>query len=70
MITRSQTRYNNSSIYKIEIDFDKASILWKANKKYIGNGSYKYICCQKTKSGNLCKRESLIHCNYCKIHVL
>lgn len=68
MITRSQTRYNNSS-YKIGIDFDEASILWKANKKYIGNGNFKYICCQKTKSGNPCKRESLIHCNYCKIHI-
>ena len=68
MNTRSQTRYNNSAIYKVDIDFDEASALWRSNKKSIGNGSYKYVCGCKTKSGNSCKRERLHDSNYCKIH--
>ena len=68
MITRSQTRYNNSAIYKVDIDFDEASREWKLNKKSTGNGCYKYICCIKTKSGNQCKREIPIGYEYCKIH--
>ena len=55
-------------LYKVEIDFDEASEAWRANKKCIGNGHYKYICSQKTKAGNPCKRESLNFCDYCKIH--
>ena len=43
MNTRSQTKYNNSALYEVNIDFDEASEAWRANKKYIGNGSYKYI---------------------------
>ncbi len=63
MFTRSKViRYSNI------IDFDEASEAWKANKKYVGNGSYKYICCQITKSGNCCKRESVIQTDYCKMH--
>jgi len=55
-------------LYKVEINFDEASEAWKANKKCIGNGHYKYICSKKTKAGNHCKRESLNFCDYCKIH--
>ena len=58
----------NIVLYMVEIDFDEASRMWKANKKSIGNGSYKYICSQTTKSGNECKRESLPGCDYCKQH--
>jgi len=68
MNTRSETRYNNSAIYTVEIDFDGASSAWKANKKSTGNGCYKYICCKKTKSGKNCKRESLTGYHYCSIH--
>lgn len=56
------------ALYKVEINFDEASESWRANKKCIGNGHYKYICTQKTKVGNQCKRESLKFCDYCKIH--
>jgi hypothetical protein len=55
-------------LYEVNINFDEASEAWRANKKYIGNGHYKYICCQKTKAGNQCKRESLKFCDYCKMH--
>jgi len=55
-------------LYSVEIDFDGASEAWKANKKPIGNSSYKYICQAKTVSGNCCKRESLKGNDFCKIH--
>lgn len=29
-------------IYEVYIDFDHASLLWRENKTYIGNGSFKY----------------------------
>lgn len=50
------------------IDFDEASKAWKKNKKYIGNGMYKYICEAITKTGNNCNRQSLPLCKYCKMH--
>lgn len=43
MDTRSQTTYKNNALFEVNIDFDEASEAWRANKKYIGNGSYKYI---------------------------
>jgi hypothetical protein len=55
-------------LYNVEINFDEASEAWRSNKKCIGNGHYKYICSQKTKAGNQCKRESLKFCDHCKIH--
>lgn len=72
MNTRSQTKKMNLNVnkvlYTVEINFDEASEAWRSNKKCIGNGHYKYICIQKTKSGNQCKRESLKFCDHCKIH--
>jgi hypothetical protein len=58
----------NIILYMVELDFDEASASWKANKKSIGNGQYKYICLKTTKSGNSCKRESIAGCDYCKQH--
>jgi hypothetical protein len=70
MQTRSQTKYENAiAKYEINIDFDEASAAWKANKKSIGNGSYKYICIIKTGS-NSCRREAMKGCNVCKTHIL
>lgn len=65
MNTRSMSK---KVVYTVCIDFEEASEAWKANKKYSGNGCYKYICSQITKSGNPCKRESLPCCSFCKIH--
>ena len=67
-ITRSQTRSQTTPKYEVEIDFDEASEAWKANKKYMGNGTYKYICLQKTKAGNPCKKEALPSSDFCKHH--
>lgn len=47
MNTRSQTTYEKKALYEVNIDFDEASEAWRANKKYIGNGSYKYITPKK-----------------------
>lgn len=72
MNTRSQTKKMNliinKDLYTVEINFDEAIDAWRANKKSIGNGHYKYICLQKTKTGNQCKRESLKFCDHCKMH--
>lgn len=66
MNTRSKTRENTNNI---NINFDEASIAWRANKKLIGSGHFKYKCLQKTQSGNECKREALAGCDACKLHL-
>jgi hypothetical protein len=64
MQTRSQTKYDNLSIYEVNIDFDGASEAWKANKKSIGNGSYK-----RSKNNNCCICKCLPGEDYCKTHI-
>jgi hypothetical protein len=61
--------YLNTPFPKVEIDFDEASNAWKLNKKYVGNGCYKYKCIKMTKNGKACKNESLYNCNYCRFHI-
>jgi len=68
MNTRSQTKYNNSALYEVNIDFDEASAAWRSNKKPVGDGTFKYICFGITKTGNKCVREPLQNSEYCKIH--
>lgn len=68
MNTRSKTNQLRKMKYTVDIDFDDASSAWRANKKPIKNGCFKYLCCQKTLSGNPCKRERLIIDIYCKQH--
>jgi len=43
MKTRSQTTYDKSCPFVVEIDFDGASQAWKANKRSLGYGHYEYI---------------------------
>ena len=69
MQTRSQTKYEKSAIYEVNIDFDEASEAWKANKMYICNGSYRYVCCKKGKNNNNCVSKCLPGENYCKTHL-
>jgi hypothetical protein len=68
MQTRSQTKYINSAIYEVNIDFDAASEAWKANKRSIGNGSYKYICCVIDKNGKKCGIKCISGEKYCRSH--
>jgi hypothetical protein len=65
MLTRSQYK---KSLFEVNIDFDQASLSWKLNKKPNGNGTYKYICIQKTKEGKSCPRKPLNGCEFCKNH--
>lgn len=88
MITRSQAKKEVQSyiydlankkqpkpLYEVNIDFDEASEAWKSNKKYIGNGTYKYMCCGHYKNGKPCNRTATFDIldlkddgMYCKIH--
>jgi hypothetical protein len=69
MKTRSQTRSQTSKImYEVVINFDEASNEWKSNKKYVGNGCYKYICNKLLKNGNNCKKQPIPGMCYCKVH--
>jgi len=56
--------------FVFEFDFDKSSTAWKANKKSIGNGSYKYVCQKVCKNGKPCTRPSEIEMTefVCRIH--
>lgn len=69
MKTRSQTNYENSALFEVNIDFDGASEAWKANKKSIGNGSYKYVCSKKGINNNICTLKCLPGEEYCKTHL-
>ena len=51
--------------YDVNINFDEASTAWKANKKSIGGGCYKYICEYKNKN---CKRIPIPGCKFCSTH--
>jgi hypothetical protein len=69
MKTRSQTRYENSALYEVNIDFNTASEEWKANKRPIGNGSYRYVCCRRGKNNNMCISKCLPGEDYCRVHL-
>jgi hypothetical protein len=69
MKTRSQTTYEKSALYEVNIDFDNASENWKANKRSIGNGSYRYVCAKKGKNNNCCISKCLPGEIYCRTHM-
>jgi len=68
MNTRSQTKYENSSLYEVDIDFDDASEAWKQNKLSIGNGSYRYLCKKRGIRNNICIKKCLQGEEYCCVH--
>lgn len=67
MKTRSQTKIEKK-LFEVNIDFDAASEAWKANKRAIGNGSYKYVCTKRNKNNIFCNKNCLPGENYCKTH--
>jgi hypothetical protein len=69
MKTRSQTKLEPRQLYEVNIDFDEASEAWRANKKSIGNGMYKYLCVKRCKNNNYCVNKCLPGENYCKTHL-
>ena len=62
MKTRSQTIYEKSALYTVDIDFDNASKAWRQNKKQEGQGQFKYVCAAVKKDGSMCNK------NPCKTH--
>ena len=68
MKTRSQTKKLEKMEYEVNINFDEASECWKSNKKSIGNGSYRYVCCKRGKNNNLCIKKCLPGEDYCSVH--
>jgi hypothetical protein len=70
--TRSQTKLeklNQDKIYEVNIDFDLASEAWKSNKRYIGNGTYTYVCAKSGKNNKKCVSRCLPGEIYCKTHL-
>jgi hypothetical protein len=53
----------------IDIDFDKASELWRKNKISIGNGCFKYVCGAKRKDGGKCCNKPCKHKKRCYLHI-
>lgn len=54
--------------YEFVFDFDEASEAWKANKISIGNGSYRYMCANKSEKNRKCLKKCLHGEIYCKTH--
>ena len=69
MKTRSQTNYENSALYEVNINFDEASKIWRENKRHIGNGTYKYICIKKDKNNKYCSTKCVPGEVYCRTHL-
>jgi len=49
------------------IDFDEASFAWRANKKHLGNGQFKYVC-PVVKDFLRCGRNVMKGCMTCRLH--
>ena len=55
-------------MYKVDIDFDEASRVWRQNKIHIGHGSFRYICGYMTQKGENCKNKPSCRNGRCHIH--
>ena len=74
MKTRSQTKPIELTApsfvkYEVDIDFDGALKAWQANKKSIGDSSYKYVCQQVTRMQTNCISKCLPGEHYCSKHL-
>jgi hypothetical protein len=73
METRSKTKNQIKPQYDVDIDFDEASLLWRQNKKHIGQGHFNYICAAVKKDGNICGKSCFTSngnktIEYCWLH--
>jgi hypothetical protein len=68
MNTQSETIAEMIPKYTVEIDFDGASQAWRANKKMLPDGCYKYVCGVISITGNKCCRKPMKDNERCGIH--
>ena len=54
-------------VFEVNIDFDEASKIWKANKKPIGGGQYMYVC-TKGKLNGICGKKCYKTTEFCWSH--
>ena len=69
MKTRSQTNYENSAKFEVNIDFDEASKAWTQNKISYGGGMYRYVCAKRGLRNNMCIAKCLPGEIYCRTHL-
>jgi len=50
------------------INFDEASLEWRKNKKYLGNGLFTYLCNYRHSNGKHCKKRIASASNYYIYH--
>lgn len=58
----------SKKLYSVNINFDEAETAWRENKKYIGNGAFKYTCKGMTKSGHHCNNTPS-NSGFCHLHL-
>ena len=68
--SESESESNLETELEFIYDFDYASECWQSNKKYVGNGCYKYMCQGVTKKGKPCVRTALHGEINCKMHLV
>ena len=54
--------------FVVNINFDESQKLWRENKSYIGNGSFKYICGATCKNGKKCHNKPQKKQSHCYLH--
>lgn len=53
---------------EVNINFDESQKMWRENKAYIGNGTFKYICGAKCKNGKKCHNKPKKLQKHCHLH--
>lgn len=57
-----------TQLFEVNIDFDEASRAWRANKRSMGNGTYKYTCEKMISSGRKCSKDAWNNSGVCSTH--
>jgi len=58
----------STQLFEVNIDFDEASRAWRANKRSVGNGTYKYTCEKMISSGRKCSKDAWNNSEFCCTH--
>ena len=65
---RSKSVPPPTQLFEVNIDFDEASRAWRANKRSVGNGTYKYTCEKMISSGRMCSKDAWKNSGVCCTH--